>query len=67
MKIKLNMNKAKMGGLDNFKYPRSENSLSTLTKKFVEMLMKEDALDLNEVNIIIPRLSSFEFPVSFLD
>lgn len=31
------------------KYSRSEKSLSTLTKKFVEMLQNEVVLDLNTV------------------
>lgn len=32
-------------------YSRSEKSLSTLTKKFVEMLQGEDILDLNIVSV----------------
>lgn len=34
------------------KYSRSEKSLSTLTKKFVEMLQSGTSLDLNTVSVL---------------
>lgn len=40
-----------MSSPEKDKPARSEKSLSTLTKKFVEMLQSEKQLDLNEVNI----------------
>ena len=39
-----------MKPVESVKYQRSEKSLSTLTKKFVEMLQAENVLDLNAVN-----------------
>lgn len=49
---KFNINKAGMQPLESEKCPRSEKSLSTLTKKFVEMLQAENVLDLNTVSEI---------------
>jgi hypothetical protein len=39
-----------MSSPEKDKPARSEKSLSTLTKKFVEMLQSEKQLDINEVN-----------------
>lgn len=46
----LNINKDTMEHIETDKCPRSEKSLSTLTKKFVEMLQAENVLDLNVVS-----------------
>lgn len=53
-----------MGLPDGDKYSRSEKSLSTLTKKFVQMLQVKNILDLNSVSFY--KTDLFSIPINFI-